>query len=199
MTFTEIGSGNVTDEWMACNAWAYAGASGALTGIPVNYIKGDPLAANAPVRALLTTAVTGALIGKKEELINSTVKNIFGVTPLPPVILPHGAQAVPLTPKQLRLNYCLQNANEPLMAYKARPLEGIWATAPYLHNGSVPTLYALLQAPADRPKTFRVGSRLYDPAHVGYNTRREFPATASFSTPPCPATPTRVTTTAWAR
>ena len=78
---------------------------------------------------------------------------------------------MPLTAKQLRLNYCLANASEPLMAYKARPLEGIWSTAPYLHNGSVPTLYALLQAPADRPKTFYVGSRLFDPKHVGYDTR----------------------------
>jgi len=171
VTFAKLGKQNLTDEWMACNTWAYTGNSGALTGIPASYIKGDPLAANAPVRALLTTAVTGALINKKGELIDSTVKNIFGVTPLPPVTLPHGAQAVPLTPKQLRLNYCLQNASQPLMAYKARPLEGIWATAPYLHNGSVPTLYALLQAPADRPKTFNVGTRVYDPKNVGYDTR----------------------------
>ena len=90
VTFAKLGKQNLTDEWMACNTWAYTGASGALTGIPASYIKGDALAAKAPVRALLTTAVTGALIGKKGELINSTVKNIFGVTPLPPVILPHG-------------------------------------------------------------------------------------------------------------
>ena len=171
VTFAKLGKQNLTDEWMACNTWAYTGESGALTGIPASYVKGDPLAANAPVRALLTTAVTGALLNKKGELIDSTIKNIFGVTPLPTVILPHAAQAVPLTPKQLRLNYCLQNAGEPLMAYKARPLEGIWATAPYLHNGSVPTLYALLQAPADRPKTFSVGTRVYDPKTVGYDTR----------------------------
>ena len=37
--------------------------------------------------------------------------------------------------------------------YKARPLNGIWATAPYLHNGSVPTLYQLLLPAKDRPKT----------------------------------------------
>ncbi len=48
-------------------------------------------------------------------------------------------------------------------AYKARPLDGIWATAPYLHNGSVPTLADLLKAPDERPKTFRVGSREFDP------------------------------------
>jgi hypothetical protein len=55
------------------------------------------------------------------------------------------------------------------LIYKARPLNGIWAVAPYLHNGSVPTLDALL-SPEDgaRPSTFWVGSRLYDPVKVGY-------------------------------
>ena len=52
-------------------------------------------------------------------------------------------------------------------AYKSRPLAGIWATPPFLHNGSVPTIYDLLSAPAERPKTFKVGSREYDPKHLG--------------------------------
>lgn len=51
--------------------------------------------------------------------------------------------------------------------YKARPLNGIWATAPYLHNGSVPTLWALLQPVGQRPARFFVGSREFDPARVG--------------------------------
>jgi hypothetical protein len=63
-----------------------------------------------------------------------------------------------------------------LRAYKARPLNGVWATAPYLHNGSVPTLYDLLlpkktdKDPADgeyRPDVFKVGTREYDPEKVG--------------------------------
>lgn len=63
-----------------------------------------------------------------------------------------------------------------VMAYKARPLNGIWATAPYLHNGSVPTLYDLLlpkrrvSDPVEgeyRPDEFMVGSREFDPAKVG--------------------------------
>ena len=52
-------------------------------------------------------------------------------------------------------------------AYKPRPLAGIWATAPFLHNGSVPTIYDLLSPVADRPKTFRVGSREYDTEKLG--------------------------------
>jgi mono/diheme cytochrome c family protein len=52
-------------------------------------------------------------------------------------------------------------------SYKPRPLAGMWATAPFLHNGSVPTVYDLLSPVADRPKTFRVGSREYDPVKLG--------------------------------
>jgi hypothetical protein len=55
-------------------------------------------------------------------------------------------------------------------AYKVRPLNGIWATPPYLHNGSVPTIYALLSPVSERPKTFYLGNREYDPANVGYKT-----------------------------
>lgn len=50
--------------------------------------------------------------------------------------------------------------------YVAPPLAGIWASAPYLHNGSVPTLAALL-APATRPTRFMVGGHALDLAKVG--------------------------------
>ncbi len=57
-----------------------------------------------------------------------------------------------------------------VVAYKARPLDGIWATAPYLHNGSVPNLYQLL-LPADQRMThFNVGHRDFDPVAVGFIT-----------------------------
>jgi len=52
--------------------------------------------------------------------------------------------------------------------YKARPLNGIWAVAPYLHNGSVPNLYLLLSPPADRPPVFWTGSKKFDPVKVGF-------------------------------
>ena len=55
-------------------------------------------------------------------------------------------------------------------AYKARPLDGIWATAPYLHNGSVPNLYQLLLPAPRRMPRFNVGHRDFDPVAVGYIT-----------------------------
>jgi mono/diheme cytochrome c family protein len=50
-------------------------------------------------------------------------------------------------------------------------LTAVWATAPYLHNGSVPTLYDLLTPPERRPRKFLVGSYEFDPVKVGYVTR----------------------------
>ena len=57
---------------------------------------------------------------------------------------------------------------EELLGYKSGPLAGIWATAPYLHNGSVPSLYQLLLPSKDRVKVFHVGSREFDPKNVGF-------------------------------
>jgi len=54
------------------------------------------------------------------------------------------------------------------IGYRAHVLNGIWASPPYLHNGSVRTLYQLLLPEAEREKTFYVGNRLYDPKEVGY-------------------------------
>jgi hypothetical protein len=63
---------------------------------------------------------------------------------------------------------CLQ---EPL-AYKARPLDGVWATPPFLHNGSVPSIYHLLSPVEERPATFYLGSKEYDPVYLGYRQDR---------------------------
>ncbi|MDH4582563.1 hypothetical protein E8F20_11875 [Pseudomonas sp. BN415] len=54
--------------------------------------------------------------------------------------------------------------------YKARPLDGIWATPPFLHNGSVPTLFQLLSPVTERVSQFNVGSFEYDPKFVGFQT-----------------------------
>ena len=57
------------------------------------------------------------------------------------------------------------------VGYQAPPLDGIWATAPYLHNGSVPNLHALLES-STRPARFTrppsTDFEHYDQAHVGW-------------------------------
>jgi hypothetical protein len=52
--------------------------------------------------------------------------------------------------------------------YANQPLDGIWARAPYLHNGSVPTLRDLLEPPEKRPAVFFRGYDLYDRKNVGF-------------------------------
>ena len=53
-------------------------------------------------------------------------------------------------------------------SYKARPLAGIWATPPFLHNGSVPNLYQLLSPAQKRDARFLVGTKEFDARNVGY-------------------------------
>ena len=69
--------------------------------------------------------------------------------------------------------------------YQAPPLDGIWATAPYFHNGSVPTLHHVLNSP-DRPRIFRRSYRTekddYDAIGVGWKTVNQENA-------PAPGTP----------
>jgi cytochrome c553 len=52
--------------------------------------------------------------------------------------------------------------------YVAMPLAGAWLNAPYLHNGSVPSLADLLAPPAERPVRFHRGYDVYDPVRVGF-------------------------------
>jgi hypothetical protein len=69
----------------------------------------------------------------------------------------HGYREFPLPPK-------------PMAVYKAAPRDGVWATPPFLHNGSVPNLYELLLPASERTKKFYVG-REFDPVKVGLDTR----------------------------
>lgn len=54
-----------------------------------------------------------------------------------------------------------------LPQYKARPLAGIWATPPFLHNGSVPTIYDLLSPVYARPNKFYRKGHAFDPVRLG--------------------------------
>jgi hypothetical protein len=64
--------------------------------------------------------------------------------------------------------------------YVAAFLDGIWLRAPYLHNGSVPTLRDLLNPVAQRPKVFYRGYDVYDPINGGFVST---PAQAAQLTP----------------
>jgi mono/diheme cytochrome c family protein len=62
----------------------------------------------------------------------------------------------------------------PTKGYQAPPLDGIWATAPYFHNGSAPTVADVLNSKS-RPKVFtrsyRTGKEDYDPDKLGWKVQ----------------------------
>ena len=55
--------------------------------------------------------------------------------------------------------------------YKARPLAGVWATGPFLHNGSVPTVYQMLSPHDERDARFFVSPGSFDPVQLGIDVR----------------------------
>ncbi len=78
--------------------------------------------------------------------------------------------ALPFAQHYARTWYAEHSELSPSSGYVAPPLDGVWATAPYFHNGSVPTLEAVLD-PSKRPKYFRRtrDSREYDLTRVGWS------------------------------
>ncbi len=79
-----------------------------------------------------------------------------------------------------------EHGKKPVVAepvgYVAQPLDGIWATAPYFHNGSVPTLWHLFH-PEDRPLVWKRNEDGYDQRRVGIEVEelKEVPPSAKRS------------------
>jgi mono/diheme cytochrome c family protein len=81
-----------------------------------------------------------------------------------------------------KVNRGKANEFQALLEYRARALNGIWATPPYLHNGSVPSLYHLLLPTARRDRIFFMGDWEFDPERVGVGTTSPFPGATGFDT-----------------
>jgi hypothetical protein len=75
---------------------------------------------------------------------------------------------------QRRFEESRPNCLRPGNGYKARPLNGVWATAPFLHNGSVPTVKDLLSPPDQRPDYVLLGDVGFDPVNLGLVRDRDF-------------------------
>ena len=179
-----------TDPWMACNAYTYGAVTGVLEGTRDGYFVGTPLPAMTEVATMLTVSVLGGMAGNKRAIAESATRAFIGISRPPRITDPTTSMQTMTTTgrpqeqasvRALRLQRCMTEKSD-ILGYKARPLTGIWATAPYLHNGSVPTLYDLLLPPEDRPATFRVGSREFDPVKVGYITSEEAANSFEFRT-----------------
>ena len=121
---------------------------------------------------LESSAATGAFAGRKEFVVAGAP---FGARAQTSDLVVHAAIGAALRHPLAAVRQAVASAHDEIRAemnahpacYKARPLSGIWASAPYLHNGSVPSLAELLKPPAERVKRFYVGSREFDPVAVG--------------------------------
>lgn len=130
-----------TDPLMAHNFSQRKVKTGALEGERSMVLAGKKFTAEVSALDLVTHAATGALLNKPWQ----TLKTIA---------------------REYHTNF---SADIPLIdSYKARPINGIWASAPYLHNGSVPTIYDLLLPAAQRPPQFYVGNIELDLKKVGH-------------------------------
>jgi len=90
----------------------------------------------------------------------------IGATNQPSLFLSKALNQLALVQRFPNIDLSLPNPPIIQNAFESRVLHGIWATAPYLHNGSVPTLAELLKPPAERVTNFLVGPN-YDITKVG--------------------------------
>jgi hypothetical protein len=166
-----------TDSSMAWNSVHFAGRSGILRNQYIGTGVGDILLdTRAPVAELLTKVTIGVVATPNPD--HWWLRRGYDWARE----LGAAFFSNEIKPSIRRGKYNPDNTVDPyasIVSYKGRSLNGIWATAPYLHNGSVPTLYDLLLPPRlkgdtsagpFRPDTFRVGSREFDPALVGFKT-----------------------------
>jgi hypothetical protein len=146
---TAVMNDSGTDPRASSNFFNRTGSSGKLNGVNINFVPFTPkMPPIADADAMLTNEVIGVILGQfrqppPDDLANFNFRGI-------------------------RRTGLALSVVERGVLYKARPLDGIWATAPYLHNGSVPSLNALLQPAAKRPLSFSIGVRTFDPVNVGY-------------------------------
>jgi len=167
-----------TDTAAAMNAVSYKGKSGNLKHTIQSVGVGDMLLVeDAPVVQILTSATKGVIATPDADkmFIRRWLDRIY--------VLGSSFFGNAIADTIKSGNYKADTTSSPynsLVAYKGRSLNGIWATAPYLHNGSVPTLYDLLlpkkrdtdpKSGEYRPDSFIVGSRKFDPVKVGFRSK----------------------------
>jgi uncharacterized protein (DUF2235 family) len=132
-----------------------------VTQVPLEMIGTDPNEArNFAARTADSGPLGMGIVSAREGLLAISNK-----------IIDQAYADLKLTPEQRKeWNGFRENELLAPLVYKARPHNGIWATPPYLHNGSVPSLYALLSPVSERPKVFYLGRKEYDPVKLGLST-----------------------------
>ena len=163
-----------TDPTMAESAIKFMGKSGRYEGGKRFYRAGDTLNETAPSLYIVNHVMGGVMWNSLfQTLLSRRDAKSFG----------HGSERHPikfLDGKAMERG--TETSEAALLAYKARPLNGIWATPPYLHNGSVPNMYELMLPAEQRSVTFDLGSWQYDVKRMGYVTEDEVGDSFQFDT-----------------
>ena len=153
---------------MALNSVNYTGKSGFLQGLYVEAGSGNLVVQETmPIAALLKLGAMG-VVGSPDPDTNPMYDGLEMMMDIGSALSENQAKA-----SLKQGDYPLgspKSPYSPLLSYMARPLNGVWASGPYLHNGSVPTLYDLLLPADQRPKKFLVGSRELDTEKVGFKS-----------------------------
>jgi hypothetical protein len=175
----KAGKALFTEHCAGChNAWPYRwteankyGKRFILVGlIPQTYVGTD----RAQFEALTPLAITGELSKfmpgdlRGQPMLPKFLFNLL----IGQAVQETALQKLKLTDAQLADVHGYRELPAPRSAegvYKAAPREGVWATAPFLHNGSVPNLYEMLIPAAERTKKFYLGGD-FDPVKVGLDT-----------------------------
>lgn len=173
--------GTDTREWQVLGRKVDPGVlAGAF--VPLSFPPEHLPAADVPAALLLKVAVLGAIVDQLPSLISA--KADLSAYGLP-------SSAAPPDIADL-LNWIRDPTDLPKpppagqFPYESRVLQGIWAAAPFLHNGSVPTLADLLKPAAERPASFAVG-RAYDLARLGLAASQSAGPTSTLTTTGCEA------------
>ena len=142
------------------------------------------------------TVYPAALIGtdpNRAQVLNADGLALFlrhFVASVPVAYEATDAKGVKYRPSQMAASDILYDRSKPQdQGYVTNGLEGLWARAPYLHNGAVPTVYQIL-VPSARPAKFVRGAVSYDVANMGFDWeltkldayRAQYPTAAVFDT-----------------
>ncbi len=140
-------------------------STGVLSGASIPIIF-PPLKPTDTAFATLSTSVVGSIL---EKLLPFTVQAPQASSLRSSQGSRLAAAAVASTSEAQQLQGAFNTPAPGTYKYESRVMQGIWAAAPYLHNGSVPTLTDLLNPVAERPVAFKIGPA-YDPAKIGLAT-----------------------------
>jgi mono/diheme cytochrome c family protein len=160
-----------TDPLMATNVACRTADTAVLAGTrqPALDLKIPKLTKNDYVVNLAQNEVAGIIVSNALNLPFSCYFKVLPKATATEKTAPSKKALVQKMPPVYRAAKATGECVTKLEQYIGRPLDGIWASPPYLHNGSVPSLYQLLLPASQRVATFKVGSRTFDPANVGFD------------------------------